>query len=575
MDFRAGRLLDGSRDPSTLTEESLAPLIRDGDMVVFFEGREPIGFDRMKPKTIWQCRHGAFHHDEIIGKPFGSRVFSRTTKGYVYALSPTPELWSHVVPNRTQIVQDFDQSIVIFRLDLKPGDIVVESGTGSGVMSTAIMRTIAPSGFLHSFEFNEFRATRAQEEFEENSLGGLVKVAHRDVCASRADGGGFGEELDGKADAVFLDLPEPWLSVEHAKSVLKPGKKVCSYSPCIEQVMKTCEALRSNGFHSVTTIEFRLRNINYTEVQLDVPDFGSFLPSAPPAPATASAAATLPGSLSASAVSSVGGSDGNGAASAEAPKAPADKAQVDFETAAARRNAGGGDGASKVGTAEGAESCGTDGSKVSNVEVSSSGEKENGTLTEPSSAPETKKRPRQEASAGVVEGTGADDGVVRAGRGRNERLPPKAALRAAEAAAQKRGTRKPPLKLVCAQPFPLMRGHTAFLTFAATPVARQLGAAAAAAAVVPRAEGTRDSRADGQARGVPGGDDVKTVHNEGATSGVSSGGGGSSALPVCEEGIVDRRGKEKAKGEEMAEDVGGAAAKVVVDNADSSAPIDR
>lgn len=32
--------------------------------------------------------------------------------------------------------QDFDQSIVIFRLDLKPGDVVVESGTGSGVMST-------------------------------------------------------------------------------------------------------------------------------------------------------------------------------------------------------------------------------------------------------------------------------------------------------------------------------------------------------------------------------------------------------------------------------------------------------
>lgn len=55
-------------------EASTAPLIRKGDMVVFFEGREPIGFDRMKANTIWQCRHGAFHHDEIIGKPFGSRV---------------------------------------------------------------------------------------------------------------------------------------------------------------------------------------------------------------------------------------------------------------------------------------------------------------------------------------------------------------------------------------------------------------------------------------------------------------------------------------------------------------------
>ena len=63
--FAFGTCVDG---------KSSAPLIRDGDMVVFFEGREPIGFDRMKPKTIWQCRHGAFHHDEIIGKPFGSRV---------------------------------------------------------------------------------------------------------------------------------------------------------------------------------------------------------------------------------------------------------------------------------------------------------------------------------------------------------------------------------------------------------------------------------------------------------------------------------------------------------------------
>lgn len=63
-----------------------------------------------------------------------------------------------------------------------------------------------------------------------------MKVAHRDVCAERSDGGGFGEELDGKADAVFLDLPEPWLAVAHAKVTLKPGKKVCSYSPCIEQV---------------------------------------------------------------------------------------------------------------------------------------------------------------------------------------------------------------------------------------------------------------------------------------------------------------------------------------------------
>ena len=39
------------------------------------------------------------------------------------------------------------------------------------------MRTIAPSGFLHSFEFNEIRATTAQEEFENNGLGEKRRLA--------------------------------------------------------------------------------------------------------------------------------------------------------------------------------------------------------------------------------------------------------------------------------------------------------------------------------------------------------------------------------------------------------------
>lgn len=67
-------------------------------------------------------------------------------------------------------------------------------------------------------------------------LGDLAKVVHRDVCAEREEDGGFGEDLNEKADAVFLDLPEPWLAVGHAKRALKPGSKVCTYSPCIEQV---------------------------------------------------------------------------------------------------------------------------------------------------------------------------------------------------------------------------------------------------------------------------------------------------------------------------------------------------
>ncbi|CAM9579688.1 unnamed protein product [Ectocarpus sp. 8 AP-2014] len=603
MDFRAGRCSDGSRDPATICEASTAPLIRNGDMVVFFEGREPIGFDRMKAKTIWQCRHGAFHHNEIVGKPFGSRVFSRTTKGYVYALSPTPELWSHVVPNRTQIVQDFDQSIVIFRLDLKPGDIVVESGTGSGVMSTAIMRTIAPSGFLHSFEFNEFRATRAQEEFEENALGGLVKAVHRDVCAARGDGGGFGEELDGKADAVFLDLPEPWLAVAHAKMTLKPGKKLCSYSPCIEQVMKTCEALRSEGFHSVSTIEFRLRNINYTEVQLDVPDFGSN-------EAAAAAASTVSKSPAASAATDHDGSSSNsavagGGARGEVDGSPTGAVTVEQET-------GNGDSGVPPAVVEAKGTSGVstqDGAKVSSQEEASGvGEKgvtakgchENASdVAAPSSegikpmegdqaaVPDSKKRPREEGGGSGAATPGVDDGASRTGRGRNERLQPKAAIRAAEAAAEKvGGARKPPLKLVCAQPFPLMRGHTAFLTFATAPVSRQLGTAATAEATAAASgaaaggatsDGVGGSE-DGHKASIAGDTESALNRSEGDAGGGGGGGGGSGdRMDVCEEAI-DGKGKGKGTGtdaDKTDDSLGASASDVVPETPDSSSPAGR
>lgn len=147
-------------------------------------------------------------------------------------------------------MHDLDASIVNFYLDLKPGSIVVESGTGSGAMSVGLSRAIAPTGHLYTFEFNESRANIAREEFGVLGLSNLVTVTHRDVCGKDGQQGGFADIVGyDAADAVFLDLPEPWLAIKYAKEVLKPGKTLCTYSPCMEQVMRTCEVLREEGFY--------------------------------------------------------------------------------------------------------------------------------------------------------------------------------------------------------------------------------------------------------------------------------------------------------------------------------------
>lgn len=43
---------------------------------------------------------------DLIGKRFGTKV--RLSRGYAYALHPTPELWTKTLPHRTQILYATD-----------------------------------------------------------------------------------------------------------------------------------------------------------------------------------------------------------------------------------------------------------------------------------------------------------------------------------------------------------------------------------------------------------------------------------------------------------------------------------
>lgn len=191
---------------------------------------------------------------EWINQPYGGKVVSKNGNGWVYLLYPTPELWTLVLRHRTQILYLADIATVCCQMDLRPGSIVLESGTGSGSLTTSLARAVGPSGHIYTFEFHEQRAQAAAEEFERNGLKNLVTTEQRNIEDS-----GFPETLHGKADAVFLDLPGPWKAIPSAAKCLRPDGVFCGFSPCIEQVQKTCEALNANGFRDFRTIEVLLR----------------------------------------------------------------------------------------------------------------------------------------------------------------------------------------------------------------------------------------------------------------------------------------------------------------------------
>ncbi|XP_045143982.1 tRNA (adenine(58)-N(1))-methyltransferase catalytic subunit TRMT61A isoform X2 [Echinops telfairi] len=188
--------------------------IREGDTAILSLGHGAMVAVRVQRGAQTQTRHGVLRHStDLIGRPFGSKV-TCGRGGWAYVLHPTPELWTLNLPHRTQILYSTDIALLTMMLELRPGSVVCESGTGSGSVSHAIIRTIAPTGHLHTVEFHQQRAEKAREEFQQHRVGRWVTVRNQDVCRS-----GFG--VSHVADAVFLDIPSPWEAVGHAWDALK------------------------------------------------------------------------------------------------------------------------------------------------------------------------------------------------------------------------------------------------------------------------------------------------------------------------------------------------------------------
>ena len=50
----------------------------------------------------------------------------------MHILQPTPESWTYSLDHRTQVVYTPDYSYVLQRMNVKPGDTLIEAGAGSG-----------------------------------------------------------------------------------------------------------------------------------------------------------------------------------------------------------------------------------------------------------------------------------------------------------------------------------------------------------------------------------------------------------------------------------------------------------
>ena len=99
-----------------------------------------------------------------------------------------------------QIITPKDAASVLFNCDVKSGDVILEVGAGSGGLTTALTGAVAPTGKVHTVEFKEENALRAQKNLKRTGL---------DRYWSYQIGDAREVKVDITADALIMDMPDP------------------------------------------------------------------------------------------------------------------------------------------------------------------------------------------------------------------------------------------------------------------------------------------------------------------------------------------------------------------------------
>lgn len=190
---------------------------------------------------------------DLIGKPYGTVGQTHLGRPF-YCLKPSLSDMMMKVKRTTTVVYPKDLGYLLLETGIGPGARVIEVGTGSGSLTLVLARITAPDGHVYSYERNEEFSANARKNVERLAGPGQnVEYFIRDVALD-----GF---MQTEVDAVFIDVPEPWDIVPKAAAALKGGHPAVSWSPNIEQVHKTVEAMKAHGFIRLQTVEIILRDL--------------------------------------------------------------------------------------------------------------------------------------------------------------------------------------------------------------------------------------------------------------------------------------------------------------------------
>jgi tRNA (adenine57-N1/adenine58-N1)-methyltransferase len=220
-----------------------------GDIAQLISAQNKRFIFRLVVDGKFETHRGYLSHNDLIGKSWGSRVFTHMGSPFVLL---QPSMADILVETRrnTQIMYPKDIGFILLAMDISPGKHILEAGTGSGSFTTALASAVGPSGRVTSYEYRPEFQHLAHKNLDRLGLADRVDFKLRDIAE------GFDER---NIDAVFLDLPNPQDYIPQAKEALKPGGYLGNILPTTNQVSTLLVALRRSNFAFIEVCEILLR----------------------------------------------------------------------------------------------------------------------------------------------------------------------------------------------------------------------------------------------------------------------------------------------------------------------------
>lgn len=193
---------------------------------------------------------GNISHEALVSLPYGSAA--KTHLDHIFYLLPPqiPDLIAHA-RHETAIIQPKDLGYIALKLGVRPGMHIVEAGTGSGALTMLLASLVGDEGHIYTYERKEALREIATKNLKRVNAEQRVTLTTGDI----ADG----FTVTG-ADALFMDVTNPWDYLSQAWAALAGGGVFGTIVPTMNQVISVIDALYTDHWFMLEIEELLLRH---------------------------------------------------------------------------------------------------------------------------------------------------------------------------------------------------------------------------------------------------------------------------------------------------------------------------